>query len=140
MIRNLFFLLAISPILLNGCTLAPKYTRPAAPIPDQWPTGPAYQDPAATAAAPVPADLEWRQFFTDQRLQTIIATALQNNRDLRVAALNVERARAMYRVQRAELYPTVQTDASAIRQRVMLSGANTSGMVTLESYGINLAI
>ncbi len=73
-------------------------------------------------------------------LQTIIATALQNNRDLRVAALNVERARAMYRVQRAELYPTVQTDASAIRQRVMLSGAKTSGMVTLESYGVNLGV
>ena len=127
-------------MLLNGCNLTPKYTRPAAPIPDQWPTGPAYQDPAATAAAPVPADLEWRQFFTDQQLQTIIATALQNNRDLRVAALNVERARAMYRVQRAELYPTVETDASAVKQRVMLSGAKTSGLVTLESYGVNLGV
>ena len=137
--RNPVLILSLF-VCLTGCTLAPKYSRPAAPIPDQWPTGAAYQDPAATAAAPVPADLEWRQFFTDPRLQTIIATALQNNRDLRVAALNVERARAMYRVQRAELYPTVQTDASAIRQRVMLSGANTSGMVNLESYGINMAI
>ena len=92
---------------LAGCTMIPKYTRPEAPIPAGWPSGPAYQDSRSPQGAPLASDLQWRDFFTDERLQRIIDTALQNNRDLRVAALNVERARALYRIQRAELLPTV---------------------------------
>ena len=82
------------------------------------------------------ADLQWREFFADGRLQTIIATALKNNRDLRVAALNVERARALYRIQRAELLPTVDTGVTASKQHVRISGS--TGLVTLEEYGVNL--
>ena len=89
--------------------MIPKYTRPEAPVPAAWPSGPAYKETPATPGAPVAADLQWREFFTDERLQKIIDTALKNNRDLRVAALNVERARALYRIQRAELFPTVET-------------------------------
>jgi outer membrane protein, multidrug efflux system len=84
----------------------------------------------------VAADLQWRQFFADERLQAIIATALKNNRDLRVATLNVERARALYRIQRAELLPTVESGLTGSKQHVMISG--TTGLVTLEEYGVNL--
>ncbi len=102
--RNLFLLLGIIIFLLSGCTLAPKYTRPASPVPANWPTGAAYQrNKDATASAPGSTALPWREFITDERLQKIIETALNNNRDLRVAALNVERARALYGIQRAEL-------------------------------------
>lgn len=138
MIRKLSSFLAITAALLTGCTMAPNYTRPAAPIPANWPSGPAYKETPATLRAPAAADLQWQAFFTDERLQKIIDTALKNNRDLRVAALNVERARALYRVQRAELLPKVETGTSASKQRVMISGS--TGLVTIEQYSVNLGI
>lgn len=138
MIRNLFSFLALTALLLTGCTMAPKYSRPEAPVPAAWPSGPAYKEAPSAKGAPAATDLPWREFFTDERLQKIIATALENNRDLRVAALNVERARALYRIQRAELYPTVEADANARKQRVKISGG--TGLVTLEEYSVNLGI
>ena len=98
--------------LLGGCTLAPKYTRPASPVPADWPTGAAYQETTSAASAPTGSELPWREFFTDERLQKIIEIALNNNRDLRLAALNVERARALYGIQRAELLPSVNAVGS----------------------------
>jgi multidrug efflux system outer membrane protein len=133
-----FSFLAITAVLLTGCTMVPKYTRPEAPVPAGWPSGPAYKESPPTQGVPVTAELQWRQFFVDERLQKIIETALQNNRDLRVAALNVERARALYRVQRAELWPTVETGVTASKQRVRISGS--TGLVTLEEYNVNLGI
>ena len=68
-------LLAVGIMLcLGGCSLAPKYHRPAAPVPAAWPTGPAYKEPPVTGQAPLAADVQWRQFFTDPRLQKIIDT------------------------------------------------------------------
>jgi multidrug efflux system outer membrane protein len=93
-------LLALS---LIGCTLAPRYERPALPVPDRFPGG------GGSLAA---ADQGWRTMFGDPRLQAVIALALANNRDLRVAALNVEVARAQYRIQRAGLFPSVDARAS----------------------------
>jgi outer membrane protein, multidrug efflux system len=136
MIKKLMLVAAI--VCLGGCTMEPKYTRPAAPIPTAWPSGPAYKKAASTAKAPAPSDLNWRQFFTDARLQEIINLALKNNRDLRLAALNVERARAMYRVQRAELYPSVETGVTASKQHALISGQ--TGLVTIQQYGVNLGI
>jgi multidrug efflux system outer membrane protein len=137
MLRNLFICLSISVILLNGCNLTPKYSRPEPPVPGAWPSGPAYQaqtDPAA----PAPQELPWRDFFTDAKLQAVIDLALQNNRDLRLAALKVERARAAYRVQRADLFPKLETDTTASKQRVQLSG--TKGLTTVEQYTVNLGV
>ena len=125
-------------ICLGGCSLAPKYTRPAAPVPAAWPSGPAYKEPPATEKVPITAEVQWRQFFTDPRLQKIIDTSLQNNRDLKVAALNVEKARALYRIQRAELLPRLETGVTASKQRVMISGS--TGLVTLQQFGVNLGI
>jgi multidrug efflux system outer membrane protein len=138
MIRKLYSFFAITAVLLAGCTMIPKYTRPDAPVPAAWPSGPAYKETPAMQRAPAAADLQWREFFAEARLQAIIATSLQNNRDLRVAALNVERARALYRVQRAELLPKVETGLTATKQHVRISGS--TGLVTLEEYGVNLGI
>ena len=93
--RTPFLLAALTAVLLGGCTLAPEYTRPAAPVPAQWPTGEAYGD--AASMSPAAGDLPWREVFTDPRLQQVISMALANNRDLRLAALNVERAREIGR-------------------------------------------
>lgn len=93
-------------VALIGCTLAPRYERPALPVPDRFPGG------GGSLAA---ADQGWRKMFGDPRLQALIALALANNRDLRVAALNVEVARAQYRIQRAGLFPIVDARAAWTR-------------------------
>ncbi len=136
--KGIFSFLAIGALLFTGCTMTPKYTRPEAPIPAAWPSGPAYKETPAAKGTPLAAEVQWREFFTDERLQKIIETALSNNRDLRLAALNVERARALYRVQRAELWPRVETGFSASKQKAVVTGIK--GLATIEQYGVNLGI
>lgn len=125
---------------LAGCTLIPKYTQPEAPVPAAWPSGPAYKETQPAAGAPVVTDLKWRDFFTDERLQTIIEAALNNNRDLRVASLNVERARALYRIQRAQLLPTVDAVGSGGKERVPADLSPTGSSYTAEYYSASLGI
>ena len=87
---------------LCACTMEPHYSRPAAPVAPTW------NGNAARAADKTDvADLGWRQFFPDPVLQRLIGLALANNRDLRVAVLNVQATQAQYRIQRADLFPTV---------------------------------
>jgi multidrug efflux system outer membrane protein len=132
--------IALALVLLSGCTLIPAYERPPAPVPAAWPSGPAYKQTASMQYALSAAGLKWRQFFTDERLQEVIATALQNNRDLRVAALNVERARALYRIQRAELLPTVDAVGSGQRQRQPADVAGKDTAQTTSQYSVKLGI
>ena len=101
MIRPLGVLLASAS--LAGCSLAPRYVRPAAPVPPSWPTGDAYLRQSEAALPSV----TYRDIFRDPRLQAIIDRALANNRDLRVAVANIEATRAQYRIQRADLFPQV---------------------------------
>jgi outer membrane protein, multidrug efflux system len=103
--RSTCFLAAAVATLLGACTLEPHYNRPPAPVPALE---------GGAAGGTVATDIGWREFFPDPQLQELIALALANNRDLRVAALNVQSAQAQYRIQRAELFPTV--DASAVEQ------------------------
>ncbi|NVB84217.1 MAG: efflux transporter outer membrane subunit [Kofleriaceae bacterium] len=102
---------------LVGCTMIPRYERPPLPVSDRFPGG------GGTLAA---ADQGWRKMFGDPRLQALIALALANNRDLRVAALNVEASRAQYRIQRAKLMPTLSGLGSGSR---LAGGALTSGVL-----------
>src|SRR5258705_10078733 len=117
MMKNPVLILSLG-VMLGGCTMMPKYERPAPPVNGSWPNGSA---PSGTNTA---AEIDWREFFDDPRLQILIRLALENNRDLRVAALRVEQARAQYRIQRAELFPGVQGDASLLSQK--FSGAVTA--------------
>jgi multidrug efflux system outer membrane protein len=95
-----------------GCTsLIPTYERPAAPIPASYPPEPAPPPPGEAAA-----DIDWQRFFADPRLRQLISLALANNRDLRVAVLNIEQTRALYQVRRADELPTIGAGASATRQ------------------------
>ncbi|MFQ6591046.1 MULTISPECIES: efflux transporter outer membrane subunit [Pseudomonas] len=112
--------LMLSLALLGGCVnLAPDYHRPDAPVAGQWPT----ITPHSMANA---ADIGWRQFFIDSRLKQIVELALSNNRDLRVAALNIEKARATYRIQDAERFPAISATASDTRQRSISSVGTTT--------------
>ncbi|MEX1165661.1 MAG: efflux transporter outer membrane subunit, partial [Hydrogenophaga sp.] len=96
-------------LLLAGCSFAPTYEQPLAPVANTWPSG------AANTGA-VANDLSWRDFAQDMRLREAITLALANNRDLRVATLNIEQVRAQYQIQSAARLPTVNAAANATRQ------------------------
>ena len=116
MIHRTCALLVVLAGVLSGCTMAPTYTRPEAPVPAVWPAGPAYQGQAGTSAKPEAADIPWQEFFIDGHLRGVIKLALENNRDLRVAALNIEKVQAQYRIQRAALVPEIDAAGSVSNQ------------------------
>ena len=112
--------------LLAGCTsMAPPYERPSAPVAGTYPGEPV---PGAPAIVPA-AEMEWQQFFTDPRLKALIQIALRNNRDLRVAVLNIEQARAQYQIQRSFELPTVTLGATGLAEPDT-SGSGTSACTT----------
>ena len=124
--------------VLAGCTLAPKYQRPAAAISPAWPAAPA-ETGSQTSAIPA-ANIGWRDFFRDPRLQRLIELALTNNPDLRVAMLNVDQTRALYRVQRAALVPTVNVNANGTRQRTAFGFAGNGNGTTYSQFNVNLGV
>lgn len=130
----------IAVLALSGCTLAPKYSRPAAPVPPDWPSGAAYKDSEGAAGVPIAPELGWQEFFTEAKLKQIIEIALNNNRDLRLAALNVEMARALYGIQRAELLPVVDVTASGSTYRSSADLVQPGDDRKTERYSIDLGI
>lgn len=119
-------------LVLAGCSLAPKYERPAAPVAATFP-----QAPAGASSETAAADIGWRDFFSDAQLKRLIEIALENNRDLEVAALNVQRAQAQYRIQRAGQWPTVNLGLTSNRQSPgSASNAATFG-VGITSYELD---
>jgi multidrug efflux system outer membrane protein len=122
-------LAAAAALLLAGCSLAPRYERPAPPVAPEWGAG------AASGPSGV-ADLGWREVFQDPGLQALVALALENNRDLRVAALNVELARAQYRIERADRLPAVSATGSATRQHLDAGPSPTGRAETTTSYTV----
>jgi outer membrane protein, multidrug efflux system len=123
-----------------GCTMAPEYSRPTAPIPDKWNTQTDYPEPQATTSAKQIPEMKWREFFIDENLKQLIETALINNRDLRLAALNVERARGLYGIQRAELVPSINAEGLGGKQHEGAAIRDDGKSVTIEEYRANLRI
>ena len=126
--------IAALALLLAGCaSMAPPYERPAAPVAASFPE--ATQAAAGGGSTPQPAaDIDWQQFFVDPRLQRLIGLSLQNNRDLRVAMLNVERVRAQYQVQRSEQFPTLFLGATGLYQ----PNADGQGNRSYYTAGLNV--
>jgi NodT family efflux transporter outer membrane factor (OMF) lipoprotein len=100
--------LSAAALVLAGCSFMPRYERPAAPVADAFPY------PSAQEGTP-PAQLPWESFFADARLRSLIATALADNRDLRVAVLTIAQARALYDIRNADRLPTVGVGLSGSR-------------------------
>ena len=138
--RRTLVLILGTVILLNGCTMVPKYKRPSAPIPGSWPSGDAYPAQQMAPATSNVTQLKWQEFFTDPKLKIIIETALHNNLDLRIAALNVEKARALYGISRAELIPTVNADGGGGEQKVSGEFVGPGVKRTSKAYDVNLGI
>ncbi len=133
--RRLIPLFAIS-LLLCGCARPSHYVRPSLPVPSDWPAGTGAG--AGATGAPTANSLKWQEFFTDQRLQSVIALALANNRDLRAASLNIEKVQALYRIQRAQLYPTVVAQAGGDAYRVPRNLSGKDNAETVSQYTVGL--
>ena len=136
--RTSIFLLAGIVALVCGCTLAPTYNRPEAPVSAAWPgVASGYQTVKPGEAA---ADVPWRDFFVDEKLRQVVGLALTNNRDLRLTALNVERTQALYRIQRAELLPSVNAGGTFSKERVPGILSQSGHPATVELYNVNVGI
>jgi len=131
----LIFLVLVMPLF--GCTMTPKYARPEFPSAPKWDDIPGYQTEAGQQAA---KKLQWRAFFRDEQLRDVINTALENNRDLRLAALNIKEARALYRITRANVMPSVRGTGKGSYQNT--SKANTLSGYTSDSdrYDANVGV
>lgn len=120
--------------LLGGCTMAPDYVQPPLPVEDQWP-----QDVGVPSTPTQGSLVDWDVFFKSPVLRELVTQALSQNRDLRVAVLNVEKTRAQYQIQWADLVPTVGGTASLSRngtpKNVTLNGGTVSS-----TYSANVGI
>ena len=134
-------ILCVTTWLAAACSLAPEYTRPDAGIPEQLPTYNEAPTPAQASESMLStANLPWRAFFADENLQKVIELALSNNKDFKSAALAVERARAMYRIERAELAPTVTGVTDGSRAQSSLDFVDASRDRVTERYAASAAI
>lgn len=107
--------------MLSGCAnLAPDYARPPAPVPASWPG-------TATTGAVAFDELGWAEFIADARLREVVALGLANNRDLRIALLNIDKARASFVIQDATRYPALGASAGVTRQHQQ---GTTAGQAT----------
>jgi multidrug efflux system outer membrane protein len=134
--KKFFLSVVLASVTLTSCTLAPKYQRPAAPVAQTWPKNSATKNHANQTNAV--ADIGWREFFNDPRLQKLIELSLTNNRDLRVAVLNVEQTRAQYRIERAGLLPEIDATGSELRQRLPHDLSGTGEPAVSSQYSLSL--
>ena len=152
-----FRIIAASALwLLSACTMEPRFHAPPLPVTEQWPipaTTPVATDAtpmateplqspgeASTAASLAAWDIGWRDFFADPRLQQLIAQALANNRDLRVAVLNIELARAQYRVQRSNLMPVFNASGSFTKEKLPAVETGLPYSITESFYQVGVGV
>lgn len=120
-------------LLLAACVnLAPPYERPAAPVPDRYPDAP--------STGGTSAEVGWCSFFADGRLRGLIELALDHNRDLRVAVLNIAQARAQYRIQDAATLPAIDASGSGTATRTPASLSGTGNAMTTHQYSATLGV
>lgn len=125
---------ALGLLLLAGCSLAPSYQRP------DLPTATAYPGMTGAAAPDVPGagQLGWRGFFADKGLRALIAQALENNRDLRIAVQRVSEARGLYGIQRSDRLPGISADAMGGRSRTPADLSPTGKAITSNRFEASL--
>ncbi len=128
-------------LYLAGCaTMAPKYTQPAAPVPASWSGSKTFSAEGAQPPKKVVADISWQEFFIDKQLGKLIEQSLKNNRDLRVAVLNIERFRALYQIRSADQLPKVDVSAGASFQRVPETLSGTGQAMTTHQYNVSAGL
>jgi len=140
--RFLGALLVAIVVLMAGCSLQPVYQRPAAPVDVAYPTGEAYKasDGKIDSTPSSAVDTGWRDFLTDPRLQRLVEIALANNRDLRVAALNVAQMQAQYRIQRAAQFPQIGAFSDLASARTPASVSPTHAVDVTHDYSVGASV
>lgn len=121
-------------VWFSGCTMIPDYQRPAAPVPENLPPG------GEAGNGRAAADLPWREFIQDAELRQLIELSLENNRDLRLAALQVEQVRALYKIQREELYPSIYAAGGGSRSSTSRDLLAPNEPRITEVYQANLSL
>ncbi len=123
--------LICTAILWQGCTLAPKYKKPAVNLPTSFSVASNQQD------LPLATNISWKEFFTDERIHKVLVAALSNNVDLKIATLNVELARALYGIKRDELFPAVSAVGEAAKQKTATDLTMPNESRTVEKYDVS---
>ncbi len=117
--------------LTGGCSLIPQLDPVASPVANNFP---------GKSAGVVSADIAWQKFFTDPRLRKLVEISLANNRDLRIAALNVEQSRAQYAISRGDLFPAIGIASNAQRQRGLGPPGSSGGNIESSSYAVSVGL
>ncbi len=126
--------LIIMLAVLGGCSLMPTYERPSAPVPADWPDSVKLKSTTRLALA------DWQHYFADPRLQALIAAALENNRDLRIATARIAEARAQYGIQSADRLPNVNLVGSQTASRTPASAAGSTSDLHTRRFDVNLGL
>lgn len=120
--------------VLSGCSLMPAYQRPLAPVPTAWP------DSVQLKASTQLTLADWQNYFPDPRLQALIAAALENNRDLRIATARIAEARAQYGIQRTDRVPTINLGASGTSSLTPATASTTGSKQRSERYDVSVNV
>ena len=123
--------LCLAATTLTACSLEPAYVRPTAPVTAQWPVASTARE---SGEQPRTTDIGWRSMFRSPKLQSLIEESLANNRDLRIATLNIEAARHTYRIQRSDLLPAMNASGSFTRQELSKNMSGTGNREITSSY------
>ena len=132
MIKTIAALLALGTF--SACSLIPDYLRPAAPVAQVYPADATGKDTRSAA------ETSWREFFPDPGLQALIQAAIANNRDLRMAALRIDEARALYNIQSADLYPNINAGFTGNRAHTPASLSTTGQQMTASAYQVGFSL
>ncbi|WP_404344206.1 efflux transporter outer membrane subunit [Pseudoalteromonas mariniglutinosa] len=120
-----------STLVLSGCNMAPDVEQIQQPVPARY----AVQSEQGNVT-----DLQWQQFFSDEKLQQLITQTLENNKDIKLAALNVQQVRALYQIEDSALYPAIDFNASGTRQRLPADMSSTGNAQISESYSATVGL
>lgn len=135
--KNLSLTILLSMTALSGCTMIPGYEKPEFSASKTWEDVPGYETSQGEAAAKM---LAWEEFFQSPELKGVIQAALDHNKDLRIAALNIEAARAAYRIQRADLVPSLNANGNATIQGTSEDTSPTLQRENTKIYNANLGV
>lgn len=126
-------------LAVTGCSLAPRHETPSLPVASAYPADTERQ-PGATSDGPIAPEIAWRDYFSDPQLKTLIAQALENNRDLKTAVLRVEEARAAYGIQRADQFPTIAAGVDGSRARTPADLSPTGRALIADQYQVGVGL
>ncbi len=132
-LRGIFIVFAVAALL--GCsTMTPVYSRPDSPVPAT------FKDASGKVSDRKLAEIPWQEFFVDSQLRKLIILTLENNRDLRIAALNIERSMALHQIQRSNLFPKIDASAAATIQRIPEDFSSSGRSITTDQYTVGLGL